>query len=85
MTSRNIICNNIIIARKKLKLTQRDVAEILGVSISTISRIERTPGVVRLNLLIKVLGVYKIDQLHIMNKDIAQSNHFFKVNTMIVG
>ena len=51
---------NLKVARVKKKLTQRQLAELVGVSVSTINRIETGKQVLRVDMLNKLINVLEV-------------------------
>ena len=51
---------NLKVARIKKKLTQRQLAELVGVSVSTINRIETGKQVLRVDMLNKLVNILEV-------------------------
>lgn len=51
---------NLKVARVKKKLTQRQLAELVGVSVSTINRIETGKQVLRVDMLNKLVNILEV-------------------------
>ena len=51
---------NLKVARVKKKLTQRQLAELVGVSVSTINRIETGKQVLRVDMLNKLANILEV-------------------------
>lgn len=51
---------NLKVARVKKKLTQRQLAELVGVSVSTVNRIETGKQILKIDMLNKLANVLEI-------------------------
>ena len=70
-----LICNKIKQKRKELKLTQKDVAAMLGVTFQQFQKYESGKSKISIDMLLKISNILNVDVAYLISDNIQYAMH----------